>query len=68
MQCFCHIVGWLNREKHLYGNHSPSDLGKELGDKYSRETYKDYIKKTKTVLSQQSINELEDIWAKHTKK
>ena len=68
MQCFCHIVGWLNREKHLYGSHSPADLGKELGDKYSRETYKDYIKKTKTVLSQQSINELEDIWAKHTKK
>ena len=68
MQCFCHIVGWLNREKHLYGNNSPADLGKKLGDKYSRETYKDYIKKTKTILSPQSINELENIWAKYTKK
>ena len=63
MQCFCHIVGWLNREKHLYGASSPADLGKRLGDRNTWETYKDYIKRTKTVLSAQSISEIESIWA-----
>lgn len=68
MQCFCQIVGWLNREKHFYGSNSPSDLGKKLGDKHSWETYRDYIKKTKTTLTDQSIKELESILGKHSKK
>ena len=68
MQCFCQIVGWLNREKHFYGSNSPSDLGKKLGDKHSWETYRDYIKKTKTALTDQSIKELESILGKHSKK
>jgi hypothetical protein len=68
MQCFCQIIGWLNREKHFYGSNSPSDLGKKLGDKHSWETYRDYIKKTKTTLTDQSIKELESILGKHSKK
>ena len=68
MQCFCQIVGWLNREKHFFGSSSPTDLGKKLGDKHSWETYRDYIKKTKTTLTDQSIKELESILGKHSKK
>ena len=68
MQCFCHIVGWMQREYHIYGNNAPLDLGKELGDKYSWETLKDYIKKQNLVLTAQSVKELEEILKKHTNK
>lgn len=61
MQCFCHIVGWLMREKQFFDTNSPAELGKKLGDRYSQETFRDYIKKTKIVLTAQSINELESI-------
>jgi Fe-S cluster biosynthesis and repair protein YggX len=66
MQCFCHIVGWMSREYHMFGSsNSPADLGKKLGDKYSQDTLKDYIKKTKTMLTAQSISELDTIVKKH---
>ena len=68
MQCFCHIVGWMSREYHMFGSsNSPADLGKKLGDKYSQDTLKDYIKKTKTILTAQSISELDAILKKYTK-
>ena len=68
MQCFCHIVGWMQREYHIYGNNAPLDLGKELGDRYSWETFKDYIKKRDVMLTAQSIKELDDILKKYTNK
>lgn len=68
MQCFCHIVGWMQREYHIYGNNAPLDLGKELGDKYSWETLKDYIKKQNIILTAQSVKELDDILKKYTSK
>ena len=67
MQCFCHIVGWMSREYRMFGSHSPTDLGKNLGDKYSQDTLRDYIKKTKTILTAQSISELDAIMKRHMK-
>lgn len=67
MQCFCHIVGWMSREYRMFGSNSPADLGKKLGDKYSQDTLKDYIKKTKTILTAQSINELYTIMKRYMK-
>jgi hypothetical protein len=67
MQCFCHIIGWMSREYRMFGSNSPTDLGKKLGDKYSQDTLKDYIKKTKTILTAQSISELDAILKKYTK-
>lgn len=61
MQCFCHIVGWLMREKQFFDTDSPAELGKRLGDRYSKDTFRDYIKKTNVVLTAQSIKELESI-------
>jgi hypothetical protein len=59
-------VGWMSREYHMFGSsNSPADLGKKLGDKYSQDTLKDYIKKTKTMLTAQSISELDTIVKKH---
>ena len=68
MQCFCHIVGWMQRNYHIYGNNGSLDLAKELGNKYSSDTLKDYIKKQKVILTAQSIKELDDILKKHTSK
>jgi hypothetical protein len=68
MQCFCHIVGWMQRNYNIYGNNGSSDLAKELGNKYSSDTLKDYIKKQKVILTAQSIKELDDILKKHTSK
>jgi len=68
MQCFCHIVGWMQRNYHIYGNNGSSDLAKELGNKYSFETLKDYIKKRDVILTAQSIKELDNILKKHTSK
>lgn len=68
MQCFCHIVGWMQREYHIFGSSGSLDLGNQLGDKYSSETYKDYIKKQKVILTAQSIKELDNILKKHTSK
>jgi hypothetical protein len=68
MQCFCHIVGWMQREYRIFGNNAPTDLGKELGDRYSWETFKDYIKKRDVMLTAQSIKELDEILKKHINK
>ncbi len=68
MQCFCHIVGWMQRNYHIYGNNGSLDLAKELGNKYSSDTLKDYIKKQKVILTAQSIKELDNILKKHTSK
>ena len=68
MQCFCHIVGWMQREYSIFGQNSPTDLGKELGDRYSWETLKDYIKKRDVMLTAQSIKELDEILKKHINK
>ena len=67
MQCFCHIVGWLMREKHFFDTNSPAELGKKLGDTYSHETFRDYIKKTNIVLTAQSVSELQSILAHYEK-
>lgn len=61
MQCFCHIIGWLMREKQFFETDSPAELARALGDKYSKDTFKDYIKKTNIVLTAQSVFELESI-------
>ena len=61
MQCFCHIIGWLMREKQFFETDSPAELARVLGDKYSKDTFKDYIKKTNIVLTAQSVFELESI-------
>lgn len=68
MQCFCSIVSWMQREYSIYGNNSPIDLGTQLGDKHTKGTFKDYIKKTKLKLTAQSIKELEGIFKKYIKK
>ncbi|MBO4892929.1 MAG: hypothetical protein J5502_09995 [Prevotella sp.] len=68
MQCFCHIVGWMQREYSIFGDNAPTDLGKQLGDRYSWETFKDYIKKREIMLTAQSIKELDSILKKHTSK
>lgn len=60
MICLCKIIGHLHREHHLFGNHSPEDMGKFLGDKYSRETFSNYIKKRQIMLTSLSIKEIED--------
>ena len=57
----------MSREYRLFGSNSPVDLGKKLGDKYSQDTLKDYIKKTKTILTAQSINELYTIMKRYMK-
>ncbi|MBR2290900.1 MAG: hypothetical protein IJ868_01115, partial [Prevotella sp.] len=67
MQCFCHIVGWLMRERQFFDTDSPAELGKKLGDNYSKETFRDYIKKTRTVLTAQSISELDAILKRYEK-
>ena len=51
----------------MFGSNSPTDLGKNLGDKYSQDTLRDYIKKTKTILTAQSISELDAIMKRHMK-
>lgn len=68
MQCFCHIIGWLMRAKQFFDTDSPTELGNKLGDKYNKETLKDYIKKTKIMLTAQSISELEAILERYEKK
>lgn len=67
MMCFCKIVGYLHREHHFYGNHSPEDMGKVLGDRYvknSYETFSKYIKKKESMLNDLCFNELENILKK----
>lgn len=64
MMCLCKIIGYLHREYHFYGSHTPEDLGKVLGDRYvknSYETFRDYIKKRETMLNKQCFSEIEDI-------
>ena len=58
MLCLCKIIGHLHREYHLFGHHTPEDLGKALGDKYSRETFSNYIKKKKSELNDQCFKEI----------
>lgn len=58
MLCLCKIIGHLHREYHLFGFHTPEDLGKSLGDKYSRETFSNYIKKKKSELNEQCFKEI----------
>jgi hypothetical protein len=58
MLCLCKIIGHLHREYHLFGHHTPEELGKALGDKYSRETFSNYIKKKKTELNDQCFKEI----------
>ncbi len=58
MQCLCKIVGYLHREYHLFGDRTPEDLGKALGDKYSRETFSNYIKKKKSDLNELCFKEI----------
>ena len=58
MLCLCKIIGHLHREYHLFGYHTPEDLGKALGDRYSRETFSNYIKKKKSELNEQCFREI----------
>ena len=64
MMCLCKIVGYLHREYHFYGSHSPEDMGKFMSDKYvknSRDTFANYIKKKDTMLNEQCFKELDAI-------
>lgn len=64
MMCLCKIVGYLHREYHFYGCHTPEDMGKFLGDKYvknSFDTFSNYIKKKETMLNDQCFKELDSI-------
>lgn len=62
--CLCKIVGYLHREYHFYGCHTPEDMGKFLGDKYvknSFDTFSNYIKKKETMLNDLCFKELDSI-------
>ena len=68
--CLCKIVGYLHREHHFYGSHSPEDMGKFMGDRYvknSRDTFSNYIKKKETMLINQCFNELDAIVKKNSR-
>ena len=64
MLCLCKIIGYLNREYHLYGSHTPVDLGKVLGDCYvknSFETIANYIMKKDSSLNDQCFKDLDEV-------
>lgn len=64
MLCLCKIIGYLNREYHLYGSHTPEDLGKVLGDCYvknSFETIANYIMKKDSSLNGQCFKDLDEV-------
>ena len=64
MQVFCHIVGWLQRNCQFYGQNTSVSLGKTLNNGKQSDTFKKYIGASKTILNQQTINELKAILAK----
>lgn len=62
MMCLCKIVGYLHREYHFYGSHTPEDMGKLLGDRYvknSYDTFSSYIKKKESMLNSLCFNEID---------
>ena len=64
MQVFCHIVGWLQEKYKFYGQNTSVTLGKTLNNGKQSDTFKKYIGASKTILNQQTINELKAILAK----
>ena len=63
MMCLCKIVGYLHREYHFYGSHTPENMGKLLGDRYVKNSYgtfSSYIKKKETMLNSQCFNEIDE--------
>jgi hypothetical protein len=64
MQVFCHIVGWLQRNCQFYSQNTSVSLGKTLNNGKQSDTFKKYIGASKTILNQQTINELKAILAK----
>jgi hypothetical protein len=63
MMCLCKIVGYLHREYHFYGSHTPEEMGKLLGDRYvknSYDTFSSYIKKKETMLNGLCFNEIDE--------
>ena len=61
MQVLCNIVGWLQREYHLFGNRTLMELGKSLGGPRQAETLKRYISPKNKLLTVQSISELQEV-------
>ena len=63
MMCLCKIVGYLHREYHFYGSKTPEDMGKLLGDRYTKnsyDTFTSYIKKKETMLNGLCFNEIDE--------
>ena len=63
MMCLCKIVGYLHREYHFYGSKTPENMGKLLGDEYTKnsyDTFTSYIKKKETMLNGLCFSEIDE--------